>query len=140
REGGARARRGERAGRGQVLVLDGSQAGTLGGIRRLAYDGTELPIAETELVHAEITTRDIDRGSAPHFLLKEISEAPGSFRKTLRGKLVERRGELAVALGSDTVPDDVLPDLAPGSIDRIVAIGHAPTHDAAQSLAAPPPR
>ena len=26
---------------------------------------------------AEITTRDIDRGDSPHFLLKEISEAPG---------------------------------------------------------------
>ena len=27
----------------------------------------------------------------PHYLLKEITEAPGSFRKTLRGKIVERR-------------------------------------------------
>ena len=47
-----------------------------------------------ELQHAEITTRDIDRGEFPHFLLKEISEAPASFRKTLRGKVVERDGRL----------------------------------------------
>ena len=48
--------------------------------------------AADELQRAEITTRDIDRGDFPHFLLKEISEAPASFRKTLRGKLVERDG------------------------------------------------
>ena len=50
---------------------------------------------EGELADAEITTRDIDRGDFPHFLLKEITEAPASFRKTLRGKLVERDGRLA---------------------------------------------
>ena len=48
--------------------------------------------SEAELAAAQITTRDIDRGDAPHFLLKEISEAPASFRKTLRGKLVDRDG------------------------------------------------
>ena len=47
---------------------------------------------------ASITTRDIDRGDSPHYLLKEISEAPSSFRKTLRGKLVDRDGELKVVL------------------------------------------
>ena len=46
----------------------------------------------------EITTRDVDRGDAPHYLLKEITEAPESFRKTLRGKLVERRRRLDVRL------------------------------------------
>ena len=39
----------------------------------------------------------------PHFLLKEISEAPASFRKTLRGKIVERDGRLGVALGAETL-------------------------------------
>ena len=48
---------------------------------------------------AEITTRDIDRGGYPHFLLKEISEAPESFRKTLRGKIADADGRLSVALG-----------------------------------------
>ena len=47
---------------------------------------------------AEITTRDIDRGEFPHYLLKEITESPDSFRTTLRGKLVERDGTLHVAL------------------------------------------
>ena len=30
--------------RGQVFVLDGAQAGELAGVRRIAYDGSELPI------------------------------------------------------------------------------------------------
>ena len=64
------------------------------GIARLAYDGTGLPVQPDDLQRAQITTRDIDRGEFPHYLLKEISEAPGSFRKTLRGKLVERDGRI----------------------------------------------
>src|SRR5690606_23049004 len=76
------------ASRGQIVVLDAASAGSLDGIERLAYDGTPLPVAEGELTEPSITTRDIDRGHHPHFLLKEISEAPRSFRSTLRGKLV----------------------------------------------------
>src|SRR5262249_46045952 len=76
--------------RGQVVMLDADRAGTRDGILRTAFDGTLLPVDANELQHAEITTRDIDRGVFPHFLLKEMSEAPGSFRKTLRGKIIER--------------------------------------------------
>ena len=36
------------ASRGQIVVLDGSRAGTLEGIVRQAYDGTVLPITESE--------------------------------------------------------------------------------------------
>ena len=71
-------------GPGQVVVLDRSRAGTLEGVRRLTYDAAPLPLAASEVRTAEITTRDIDRAGFPHFLLKEISEAPQSFRKTLR--------------------------------------------------------
>ena len=70
-------------------------AGELAGVRRLAYDGTPLPIDAAEVVTAQVTTRDIDRGDSPHFLLKEIHEAPNSFRKTLRGKIVELDGMAA---------------------------------------------
>ncbi len=65
-----------------------------------------LPVEESELIAASITTRDIDRGDYPHFLLKEMTEAPDSFRKTLRGKLVERDGRLDVVLPADALPDD----------------------------------
>jgi glucosamine--fructose-6-phosphate aminotransferase (isomerizing) len=122
--------------RGQVVVLDAAHAGTLDGIRRFAFDGTPLPVSADELQHAEITTRDIDRGEFPHFLLKEISEAPASFRKTLRGKVVERDGRLTVALGPDTLPDVLRARLRDGTIRRVVVIGQGTAAIAGQSLAA----
>src|SRR5690606_5354334 len=70
------------ASRGQILLLDGARAGSLEGIERIAYDGTVLPVTEDDVVTATITTRDIDRGDFPHFLLKEITESPVSFHKT----------------------------------------------------------
>ncbi|MBN2624961.1 MAG: SIS domain-containing protein, partial [Acidimicrobiales bacterium] len=124
------------ASRGQIVVLDGARAGTLEGVERLAYDGTPLPVAEDDVAHAQITTRDIDRGDFPHYLLKEITEAPASFRKTLRGKLVERAGELTVALGPDVLPDDVRADLRAGAIHRVVVVGQGTAAVAGQSLAA----
>ena len=72
----------------------------------------------------------------PHFLLKEISEAPASFRKTLRGRVVEHDGGLAVALGADTLPDDLRRRVRDGSITRVVAIGQGTAAVAAQSAAA----
>jgi len=48
--------------RGQVLMLDSATAGTLDGVRRWSYDGTELPVGADDLAVAQITTRDIDRG------------------------------------------------------------------------------
>jgi glucosamine--fructose-6-phosphate aminotransferase (isomerizing) len=132
------------ASRGQIVVLDGLQAGTLAGIERVAYDGTPLPVADGDLTDGRITTRDIDRGEFPHFLLKEITEAPASFRKTLRGKLVDvdtdvgvdAGGGLAVALGPDTLPDDVRAALRSGAIGRVVTVGQGTAAVAAQGAAA----
>jgi len=124
------------ASRGQIVVLDGAQAGSLAGVSRQAYDGTLLPVRESELQHAQVTTRDIDRGSHPHFLLKEISEAPASFRKTLRGKLVDRGAGLEVILGPDVVPPTVREGLRSGSIRRVQVIGQGTANVAGQSLAA----
>jgi glucosamine--fructose-6-phosphate aminotransferase (isomerizing) len=120
---------------GQVVVLERTDAGTVEGIRRLAYDGTELPVASDELTVAEITTRDIDRGGFPHFLLKEITEAPLSFRKTLRGRIVERDGVLRVDLGPAAVTPAIAERLASGSIRRILVIGQGTAAVAAKSVA-----
>jgi glucosamine--fructose-6-phosphate aminotransferase (isomerizing) len=125
------------ASRGQLIVLDAHAAGTLDGIARYAYDGAELPVKAEDLAVASVTTRDIDRGDAPHFLLKEISEAPASFRKTLRGKLVEvagSEGQLEVVLPDETLPADVRAGLRDGSITRLLAIGQGTAAVAAQSL------
>ncbi len=124
------------ASRGQIVVLDGARAGSIDGIGRLAYDGTPLPVTGDDIVAAQITTRDIDRGDFRHYLLKEITEAPASFRKTLRGKLVEHDGAPAVTLGPDTLPDDVRAGLRSGAIDRVLVIGQGTAAVAGQALAA----
>ena len=120
---------------GQVVVLDGDRAGSLDGVRRISFDGTDLPVGDREVVRAEVTTRDIDRGDSPHFLLKEIGEAPLSLAKTLRGKIAERDGLLHAVLGPRTVPDSVAARLASGSIDKIRVIGQGTAAVAGESCA-----
>ncbi len=95
-------------------------------------------MTEDDVVVAQITTRDIDRGNYRHYLLKEISESPASFRKTLRGKLVERDGRPHLALGDEVIPADVRDDLAAGRITRVIAIGQGTAHVAGQSFVAAP--
>jgi len=119
--------------RGQLLQLFGAAAGTLEGITRRAYNGEALPVTEADVATAQITTRDIDRGDAPHYLLKEITEAPASFRKTLRGKLVERDGVLVVDV-DDSLPDSLRAALREGSIRHVVAIGQGTAAVASQSF------
>src|SRR5215510_7760118 len=123
--------------RGQIVTLDADSAGELAGLRRFAYDGTALPVTDDELQHAEITTRDIDRGASPHYLLKEISEAPASFRKTLRGRIAAGAGDrLTVELGPESLPDAVRGRLRDGTLRRVVAIGQGTAAVAGQSFAA----
>ncbi len=120
--------------RGQVFVLDGARGGRLDGIRRLAYDGTDLPVTSDDVRTAEVTTRDIDRGDYPHFLLKEISEAPASFRKTLRGRIREHDGLLRAELGDRALPSAVTDRIAAGAISRVVVIGQGTAAVAGQSM------
>jgi glutamine---fructose-6-phosphate transaminase (isomerizing) len=120
---------------GEIVVLDGEHAGELDGIVRLGYGGSPRPVSTDDVVTAEVTTRDINRGDAPHFLLKEISEAPSSFAKTLRGKIVERDGLLHADVGERALPPDVAARLAAGTITRIRVIGQGTAAVAGQSTA-----
>ena len=125
------------AGWGQIVVLDADRAGELEGIERYSAGGSPLPVAPEELDHAEITTRDIDRGEFPHFLLKEISEAPRSVRNTLRGKLREdATGRLRVSVGERTMPEAVERALREGTVARIVVTGQGTAAVAGQGIAA----
>jgi glucosamine--fructose-6-phosphate aminotransferase (isomerizing) len=126
----------ESGSRGQVFALDGSMAGDLAGITRLAYDGTVIPITAADVATAQVTTRDIDRGDAPHFLLKEIHEAPNSFRKTLRGKIVEHNGMLRADVGNRALPAEVAERLAAGVISKVRVIGQGTAAVAGRSMAA----
>jgi glucosamine--fructose-6-phosphate aminotransferase (isomerizing) len=122
--------------RGQVFVLDAAHAGELAGVHRYAYDGSELPIATSDVATAQVTTRDIDRGEAPHFLLKEITEAPSSFRKTLRGKIAEQDGMLRAVVGERSLPSDIAARLASGEITKVRVIGQGTAAVAGRSMAA----
>lgn len=121
--------------RGQVVVLDAGRAGLVEGIDRRAYDGTPLPVSGPDLATAEITTRDVERGEHPHFLVKEIGEAPSSLRRTLRGKVTEVDGRLSVALGPSVLPDAVRAAARDGRLRKVLAVGQGSAAVAAQSLA-----
>ena len=122
--------------RGQIVELDGDQAGELAGLLRKAYDGTDLPVTTDDVAVAQITTRDIDRGDSPHYLMKEIGESPSSFRKTLRGKIAEDDNGLRVALGPTVLPEDIREDLRSGKIRHVFAIGQGTAAVAGQAVAA----
>jgi glucosamine--fructose-6-phosphate aminotransferase (isomerizing) len=103
---------------------------------RWSYDGTELPVTDDDVQTAQVTTRDIDRGEFPHFLLKEITASPSSFRKTLRGKLIEDDGRSARgARRPSRCPTAVRSALASGHVDRVLVIGQGTAAIAGQSLA-----
>ncbi|MEX2659075.1 MAG: SIS domain-containing protein [Acidimicrobiales bacterium] len=121
---------------GQVIVVDGDAGGDLEGLRRFAYDSTELPVGQADVHVAEVTTRDIDRGEAPHYFLKEVAQAPSSVRNTLRGRIAERDGRPAVVLGEDTLPAHVRARLASGSIRTVYVIGQGTAAIAGRSVAA----
>ena len=123
------------ASRGQIIELDSENTGTAAGMLRRAYDGTDLKVTDDDVFTAEITTRDIDRGDNPHYLLKELGEAPESFGKTLRGKIVDGVDGPEVSFGPEIVPNKVRRGLRDGSIKRVVIIGQGTAAVAGQSLA-----
>ncbi|HEU4841113.1 MAG TPA: SIS domain-containing protein, partial [Ilumatobacteraceae bacterium] len=121
---------------GQLLALDAGRAGTIEGMLRTGYDGSAQPVTDDDVATAEVTTRDIDRGDFPHFLLKELTESPDSLGKTLRGKIVERDGLLHAAVGERALPAPIAARLAAGTITRIRVIGQGTAAVAGQSMAA----
>lgn len=125
---------------GQVFILRQESEGGLAGIRAFAYDGSPLALGESSVKRAEMTTRDIDRGSSPHFFLKEIGESALSIRKTLRGKYRIHRanGEeprVVFNLGEDIVPHSVQSALREGAVRRILVIGHGTAAVAGSAVA-----
>ena len=121
--------------RGQVMVLDAAHAGSPDGITLVAYDGTPIDLGAHNMLTAEVTTRDIDRGEHHHFLAKEINEAPRSFAKTLRGRIVERNSRLSVTLDDSQLPKRIVDELAAGSLRRVRVIGQGTAAIAGRSLA-----
>ncbi|MFM7650586.1 MAG: SIS domain-containing protein, partial [Acidimicrobiaceae bacterium] len=121
--------------RGQVVTLSGANAGELSGVQLVSYDGREIELSQDKVLTAEITTRDINRGEHKHFLAKEIAEAPESFRKTIRGRIVEQNGMLTTALGESVLPKVICDRLASGEITKVRVIGQGTAAVAGQALA-----
>jgi len=125
--------------RGQIFILSEYKGG-LDGIEAFYYDGYPLHLTEKDIVKAEITTRDIDRGNHPHFLLKEIFDAPSSVRKTLRGKYrvtgaKASKPDIVFNIGEDMVPRKLMDALKNGKITNIYIIGQGTAHVAACAIA-----
>ncbi|MDD5723411.1 MAG: SIS domain-containing protein [Syntrophales bacterium] len=121
--------------KGQVYVLEGG-----GGMRASSYDGHPLQIGDRKIQKAQITTRDIDRKGYPHFLLKEIADAPLSVKKTLRGKYrieYSRNGSASVTfnLGDDIIPRRLHDALTRGDIRNIFVIGQGTAAIAGAAIA-----
>jgi glucosamine--fructose-6-phosphate aminotransferase (isomerizing) len=122
--------------RGQIVVVAEAANGDLQRLERFDYNGTTQPVRPNDIRRAEITTRDVDRGPYPHFLIKELYESPSSFRKTLRGRLSERDGRLRCDIGPDALPSHVMRSLADGSTKRIVVMGQGTAAIAGRAVAA----
>ncbi len=128
--------------RGQIMLINAPPESAVdqpplaqcAAIQHFSYDGTRLPITADDIVTAEVTTRDIDRGDYPHYLLKEINQASRSLASTLRGRIGTTQTGRKARLGSDALPADVRSRLREGSIRRIVAIGQGTAATAASSL------
>ena len=125
--------------RGQIFILDGKRGGSLSGIEALYYDGCPITLGDGDIRHAEMTTRDINRKDYPHFLLKEIIEAPRSVQKTLRGKyriVTGVAGEhCEFTIGDDIVPPDIRRALTGGRIRRIFLVGQGTAAVAGAAIA-----
>ena len=120
--------------RGEIIELRATAAGRLAGMNRFLYDGTAAPVTDADVTSAGVTTRDIDRGDAPHFLLKEILEAPESFRKTIRGRVHDREGLVVADLDEEVFPGFLRRELAEGKIRRIRIIGQGTAAVAGSSM------
>ena len=128
------SRQGIVAGPGEIVTLSLDKPVSLESLERVAYDGTLLPVENDELTKAEITTRDIDRRNFPHFLLKEIHEAPESFKKTLRGNLLQQDGRYRVVHSESEFPNSIRERLKERSIGKIYIIGQGTAAIAGQAL------
>ncbi|MBN1827633.1 MAG: SIS domain-containing protein [Deltaproteobacteria bacterium] len=119
---------GDPATKGQIVVLDEDANDALEDIKAYSYDGSFWKLGKDDIKRAEITTRDIDRKGYPHFLLKEITEAPLSVKKTLLGKcriIQDHSGaqEVVFNIGDDIISPRLLKALKAGQIKTIYVVG-----------------
>lgn len=121
--------------RGQIFSVNRDLAGTLEGLTRISYDGTELPLSGEDVIASEVTTRDIDRGHFEHYLWKEINEAPKSFEATTAGKFVLNNGKWSPNILEDIFPSNLHSKLLSREFKNVYIIGQGTASVAAQACA-----
>ena len=124
---------------GQLFELDQNTIGVLDGIRAWYYDGTPIDINDACMQKTDITSRDIDRQTFPHYFLKEISESPVSVEKTIehRWTYTQINDETMpdIDLGESTIPKNLQQALSEGRIKNICLIGQGTAGVAALACA-----
>ena len=123
---------------GQIFVLSQQSPGGLEGMRAMYYDGTPLALREEDLKYTDITSRDIDRQTYPHYFLKEISESPDSMEKTLQNRWTiseDGNQHYRIALDERVIPRSLQDALQADRIKRIFFIGQGTAGVAALACA-----
>ncbi len=126
---------GDRGSRGTIAVLDAGAAA--GPPRLMGFDGKDPGPLERR--RAGITTRDVDRGSFPHYFRKEIEQSPLSVAKTIRGKFHLEGPDgrrVRMNLGREILPERVEEGVRAGRIRRVVCVGQGTASVAAAAVAA----
>jgi glutamine---fructose-6-phosphate transaminase (isomerizing) len=112
---------------GQIVILDQDSEGEFNGIKTLRYNGEPFSLTRESIRHTEITSRDIDRQSFPHYFLKEISESPESVEKTIRNgwSIVKKNSgsHPLLLLGEDVFTPSLQDAFRHNRIRRILFIG-----------------
>jgi glucosamine--fructose-6-phosphate aminotransferase (isomerizing) len=118
---------------GTVVTLDRAGAGTPAALR--CYSARGRPVATGDISTTQITTRDVARGPHDHYLVKEMREAPSSFRKSLRGRIARDGDRHRVTLGESALPEAVRRRFAAGDVDELVFVGQGTAAVACQGIA-----
>ena len=109
---------------GQVFELDQNTIGGLDGIRGWYYDGTPIDITDADILTTNITSRDIDRQTFPHYFFKEISESSVSVEKTIEHRWTYNDENVPdIYLREQTIPKNIQQALSEGRIKNIYIIG-----------------
>ncbi|MFN8016156.1 MAG: SIS domain-containing protein [Acidimicrobiia bacterium] len=119
--------------RGQVFSIDCNVAGTLEGLTRLSYDGSEIKVTEKDVIKSEVTTRDIDRGEYEHYLWKEINDGPNSFISTLQGKFHKKNQTWQVEKLSEILPENIENKIKENKFKNVYVIGQGTAAVASQA-------
>ena len=122
---------------GQVVVLDAAAAGTIDGIRRRGYDGSEQPVTDGRRRDGrgdDARHRPRRQPALPAQGDHRVARQPG--QDAARQDRRARRPAAGRRSAHGRCPDDVAARLAAGTITRIRVIGQGTAAVAGQSMAA----